>query len=417
MRFIIIPALLLFAPLFQDGAATRPALPEVPPPVIPVSASTALIPIGTVHSRPAAGAEPKVEFETQEFDFGGVDAGKIATAEVEFKNNGKGDLQILQVRPMCACVLGGIYVNGKLYRLSDPIPPGAVGKLRFSIRPLWGAGEKHTRIDLLTNDPSYAPTSEAPFGHVQIKINARIQKIIEFTDEAGAVLADDKLDLGATQGDADRDAKMIIKSSRGQNFEILGIVPKLEKMKVDYEPIGDRAGTDRWLLKIHIDKGLPYGPFMQQFQVATSPDMFGIKFHVAGDVRGMVLVNPALPRGLQLGALKTSPTPVAKITFTTTGGLAPLKLKNIQFLEFRDFKLVDGLYIATGKNPRPVDRRLGDLMSAEVVEIEPGKKAEIKITMKPGLPKGAMTFILWVETSVPGGPPTLAIPVSGVVIG
>ncbi|MBI3820073.1 MAG: DUF1573 domain-containing protein [Planctomycetes bacterium] len=416
--FLFLLPVLFGARAGVQSTNSKPAsLPEVQRPAIYVSSSSALIPSGAVHSRPAAGFEPKIVLETNDYDFGGVEAGKIATREITFKNEGKGPLRILQLRPMCGCILGAVYLHDQLYNLSDEIAPGAVGMLRLSLRPLWGKGDKHTRVDLLTNDPTFGPTSEAPFGHIQIKITARIQPTVEFIESSGAELPEAKVAFGAFNSGTPRRAEFTIRSTRDEPFEIAGIVPADPHLLITSVPVGASPSL-QWKVNIEVPKGEAFGPFTKRFQVVTKPEMYGIQFYVEGEVCGKIQCDPALPGGLNIGAISPSTKVAGKIVVSTLSKTDKLNLHDLQFEEFKDYKLEGGRYVpATKGAPRKFDENGNSGLVAEIREIEAGRKAEISIMIKPGphVGLGRVLAMITVHTSIEDGPEKLVIPLSAVI--
>ncbi|MFN0204959.1 MAG: DUF1573 domain-containing protein [Planctomycetota bacterium] len=398
LRVLILAAVIAPARASQDGGSP-------------------LIPVGTVHSRPAAGQEPNAKFERVFHSFSILEPGQSETTEFKFTNEGKGPLQILQVRPACACMVGGIVVNGQVYRLGDPIPPGAGGSIRVTIKATWTIGEKHSEVDVLTNDPQFPPTSAAPFGHVRLKIDATIIKIFEFLDSNSKELPENNLAFGSITSEKPRSTFITLRSAQSRPFTIQGIVPKDTKLPIDWAPVDALNGgpATAWKINITLPAGQAYGNFMKRFQVTTVPEALGVQFYISGHVRGLIEMTPAPQTGIRAGLISASQTPCGKITLKCNSEL-PLVIKNVRFCEFSDFKAVDGRYqISPGKVERRIDPRMSEFLTAAVSVAEDKASATIDITIKPGMPRGSLSAMLVFETGIPGGPETIATHVSAVV--
>lgn len=394
------------APAPQQGPASQPAREG---PII--TASTPLIPKGSVHERPPAGEEPKVVFEALEHNYGVVEAGSTTPFEFAFRNEGKGPLKIVMARPACSCVLGGIEVDGKPYSFGQPIPPGVRGILRARIMALWQQGDKNTHIDVLTNDPSFGPTSEAPFGHLKLHVVARIVRPIEWTGLDGKPNAEGRFDLGGILDSKGASATVALRNVKGEPFEIVGVDPTDPKIRLTATPLSD--SKTEWRVEIDVDAGLPLGPLLRQFTLRLQPEIPGTNLFVVGRVHGAVDVEPPLNVGLRLPMPGTGAKGLSKITLRAAGP-APLALKNLRILEPTDFKLDGGRYVAQpGKTLRPAARAISDALTVTPVVSEAGKVVTLEIGVKPTMPKGFFHAMLVFETGLPGGPAELAIPVTG----
>jgi hypothetical protein len=382
-----------------------------------VSASTPLIPVGTVHSRPAAGQEPKISIERQAFQFESLEPGQQAMTEFKFKNEGPGPLKFLQIRAMCSCIAGGITVDGKPYVLGQPILPGSTGIIRVGIQALWNAGPKHTRLDVLTNDPQFGPTSDAPFGHMPLRIDANIVKIVEFDGPDGRELPDNRLNLGSFASDKPLKTTLLCRSVVGRAFTVAGIVPQDPSVQMEVSPVGGEPGraVESWKIDITIPPGMPFGQFTKRFIVSTVPEMKGLQFYVDGTVRGLIECDPPASSGLRLGLVTPGPNPLGKIVLKSAGE-QKLAIRNVRFCEFTDYKAVDGKYqIAPGKKERPLDPKLSRYMKADATSSEDGRTATIQISIRSGMPRGAVNAMLVFETGIPGGPEQFVMPIVSVV--
>lgn len=399
--------------------ASRPAsLPAVPYPVIPVTASSTLIPNGTELKRPVPGAEPRFVLSGREYDFGAVDPGATHTGEVGFQNEGPGDLYIYQIRPACACIIGGVYVDGALYTLGTPIAKGSRGSIRFSIRGTWGAGPKNTRVDILTNDVSLPPTGEAPFGHTNVKISAVIEKLFAYCDAAGQEFSNNRWIIGSSVSGQVVTREMILKNVRGESFSIVSIVPEDPLLKLTASPDVDGKSAS-WRIRAVLSDKAPYGSYARRFQIITKPEHGDLVFYVDGVVGGLLEIDPLPSDGARLGLFTASNRVQKSIHIKTNAAAgsapAPIQITNIRFCELSDFKAEGGVYqLMPGKRERQLDPRVSRCLEARVREVRPGTEYAIDLLVKEGMLRGAMNAMLVFDTAVPGGPATVAIPVIGV---
>jgi len=88
---------------------------------------------------------PKIEFESQVFDFGTIKQGEKAEYVYKFKNTGKSELVIRKTKASCGCTV------------VDPadkiIPPGKESSLKASFNSTGKEGKQNKTITVITNDP------------------------------------------------------------------------------------------------------------------------------------------------------------------------------------------------------------------------------------------------------------------------
>lgn len=88
---------------------------------------------------------PKIDFESQVFDFGTIKAGDKPEYVYKFKNTGKSDLIIRKTKASCGCTV------------VDPadkiIPPGKESSLKTLFNSTGKEGKQNKTITVITNDP------------------------------------------------------------------------------------------------------------------------------------------------------------------------------------------------------------------------------------------------------------------------
>lgn len=115
--------------------------------------STSVILKGTVLEesfvKPENAEEPKVVFSETQFDFGFVQEGKVVEHTFKFKNEGKKDLEIKDIRTSCGCTAA--LVSQKLLK------PGEEGTIRIEFDSSNRFGRLSRTITVTTNELE-APT-------------------------------------------------------------------------------------------------------------------------------------------------------------------------------------------------------------------------------------------------------------------
>lgn len=361
--------------------------------------------------RPAPGSEPRIRFEETEHRFGEVEAGSVSTATFAFVNEGPGPLRIFQARPSCGCVLTSIEAGGKPYALGDPIGASVKGSIGVAMTASWRAGEKHTVVDVLTNDPALGPTSEAPFGHVKLHVYGRIVRPIELFTPEGEPCPDGRLDFGRFLFDAPPKRSIHLRPMGRETFEVIDVKPTDPRFHVSFRA---REGASReWEIEVSPAKDLPLGPFLWPLTIETRPPVPGIVLFLAGEVRGALTVEPGMLLGLRMPRPRDpSKRPAAKLTIRSDG--PPIQFTNVRFAEPTDFKPAEGRFVPMGPEPpRAAPRAITDHLTLETALSNDRRTATLEVRVEPTMPDGFFHTILYFETGVPRGPEVLAIPVTG----
>lgn len=95
-----------------------------------------------------ANAQPKIQFDSQTYDFGKIkeEGGKV-TGRFEFTNVGDSDLVLVNVRPGCGCTAAN-YSH-------DPVAPGQKGFIEATYNPYNRPGIFNKNIRVTTNEPQF----------------------------------------------------------------------------------------------------------------------------------------------------------------------------------------------------------------------------------------------------------------------
>lgn len=94
---------------------------------------------------PKDGKFSKLKLALTQYDFGNVTEGKIVDVKVNFKNEGKGVLQINDVKTSCGCTAALLS--------SKTIQPGESGNVRIELDTANREGKLTRTVTLMSNDP------------------------------------------------------------------------------------------------------------------------------------------------------------------------------------------------------------------------------------------------------------------------
>lgn len=377
----------------QDGT-------HVAPPTRPVMAPPKP---GLTIKMPEAGKEPRMVFDKEFHEFGEVDEGDELECLFPFRNEGKGDLVIINMNAHCGCTALWVEVEGKLYIYGDPIPPGAKGIVHFVLKTAGFQNDKPSAGDLYTNDPARGGLStQSPvtitggpqFGVVSVKVHSFIRKIFEFEPT-------NALTLGAILNLEDTKKTIVLKNNRGKAFEINGVEPATDPdVKLSWKPTD--TTNSRWEVTVLIPKGRPNASLTKIFQLKTTPALPNNQIYIMGTVVGAVETNP--PALMAFGPITKGQATMRQITVKNHHPSIPLKITNVQFFDIDDKQSL-----------KPAEQKTLTNLKATVAEMPDGKEAKITIECGASMPPGVWSARLSFNTGVEGGPSTISLPVSGYV--
>lgn len=89
---------------------------------------------------------PKVNFSTNQFNFGTVKEGEVVSGTVKFANVGGSALKVLDIKSSCGCAVADIK--------NKDIAPGESSEVKFDFDTSGRTGKLTRTITVITNDPS-----------------------------------------------------------------------------------------------------------------------------------------------------------------------------------------------------------------------------------------------------------------------
>jgi hypothetical protein len=294
-------------------------------------------------------AGPVVRLDPPSLDFGTLAQGEIREVQVAIHNDGTQTLAIQKIESDCGCTVA--------QAPDSLIAPGGVTQLHVSFQTRTFSGGVVKNIFLTTNDPA------SPRATLTLKAFVRAQVSIRPAS----------VDFGAVAAGETRRETVTIKAAAADTLRILGLEFPAELMTTTTERT---TAGDSVTVTLHLDlrPDAPRGPFRATGVVRTNLKSDKLTVHLTGQVHGFFRVEPG---AVSLGQVRQGATKTATITLTGTASGA---------------RRVTG---ATCTAP---------CLAAEVVEREPGRAYEVRVTLLSGAPAGKVTENLTIETDDPAQP-------------
>jgi hypothetical protein len=214
------------------------------------------------------GPHPVITFESNKHDFGKIEQGSKVTHEFSFKNTGKEELVIENIRTTCGCTAA--------VTSSKTIVPDATGKISVTLDPGNLQGRISKSVIINTNDPGKRI--------VQLFVEALIAVDIEVKPTSlffGHVYTDENA------------TKQVILVDHMENREL-----KIKKVEFIPDPKTldwqqSRLDVDKLQLDVTLKKGTPLGNFHSKMVIHTNSEKQPtIKVNLRADVRGDIEVRP-----------------------------------------------------------------------------------------------------------------------------
>ena len=291
----------------------------------------------------AADPEPTVAIPKPIFDFGSVAQGEPVQHDFLVKNIGSAELQIRKILPACGCTAAVV--------ASDRIAPGESTEIKVQFDSTGFQGYKVKTIRLYTNDPKQTSSVLTLKGSVQPEIS----------------LAPQRLNFGVVRrGSAPSDEVVI--SSDIPGFKIRSLRPRSEDIEVEQEQLADGKGVR---IKVSLKDSLPVGIFRSRVAIVTNSKQSPvINLPIFAKIRGdLALSRSSVSFGLLEGPLQKPQSQDVNVTNSSSESIGILSVES--------------------DHPN---------VSAEVQEVEPGKKFTVRVSLA-GKDAGAVRAKIKINTN------------------
>ncbi len=217
---------------------------------------------------------PKLVCEETLKDFGVVLKGEELFHTFEIKNEGKGDLTILDVRPSCGCTVA---------EWDKIIKPGQVGKIKTKFETKDFNGPQSKDITVVSNDP------ENP--QIKLFLKATIRVLVDVLPDTNLRFIKLKKDLGKVQ-------RLVVTEEEGYEFKITNFESpkpyiKFEQIPAPQDKINPKYKNKQYEITVIITPEAPVGFLNEKAYIYTnSKKVPKVELKIMGLVRPDVLVTP-----------------------------------------------------------------------------------------------------------------------------
>ena len=314
---------------------------------------------------------PDIRFNEYTYDFGKADEGKEIEHIFKFKNAGKEELIITEVRTSCGCTATV---------LSDKnILPEGEGEIKATFNTTNYIGSQDHKIYVLSND------SVTPL--VKLQVKGVVKK--------GLIVTPSNISFGSVQKGTLATRKLYIIESEGEKLNILKTQSSSEyiSIKVSRSTEAHRKG---FLVDVALKSDIPVGRLEEKITIYTTSEKYPkIEIPVTVNIKGDIEFRPntfffgivhPVRSSVSNGANKGD-TPSSKVTIFTTSN-DPLKLEKIDC---------------------PFD-----YISVIVTPKVEGKEYELTAILKDNAPTGTIKGNITIYTNNPDQP-KIEIPVYGLI--
>lgn len=294
-------------------------------------------------------AGPVVRLAPPTLDFGTLEQGEIREAQVAIHNDGTATLAIQKIESDCGCTVA--------QAPDSLIAPGGVTQLQITFQTRSFSGSVIKNIFLTTNDPA------SPRATLTLKAFIRAQVSLRPTS----------VDFGAVPAGETRRETVTIKAAASDTLRILALEFPSDLMTVTTERT---TGGDSVTVSLHIDlrPDAPRGPFRATGVVRTNLKTDKLTVNLTGQVHGYFRVEPG---AVSLGQVRQGSAKTATLTLTGTGA---------------------------GERRITAAACSAPFLAAEVVEQQPGRLYEVRVTLLGSAPAGKVTESLTIDTDDPVQP-------------
>ena len=318
----------------------------------------------------AGAGEPDIQFQTEAYDFGKLMEGEKATYEYRFRNAGGDTLVIENVRTSCGCTAA--LVSAKR------VAPEEEGEIRVTFDSTGRLGKTHKTVTVWSNDPDTHKVTLTMSGIVWAEVEVTPPRI-GFGHVDRAALAS-KAALGSTSGKGEKKEgppswrEVHVRFPTNPKLRVTEAIASSNAVEVEVMPRAvEDSGED--VVRIGITPEAPIGLLTEDVTIfVTSKVKPSVSVRVHANIRGALVVTPS---SLALRASKKD-TSYQRQVFVWKKGK-----KNLRIVAVED--------------------RTG-IFTAEVVELKPGEKYRIDLTVKADAEAGPIKGKVIVRTNYPEQP-------------
>lgn len=270
--------------------------------------------------------EPTLAVAGPVYDFGTVPQGEPVKHDFLIRNTGESELIIRKILPACGCTAAVV--------ASDRISAGEQTKVKVQFDTSGFRGYKVKTVRLYTNDPKQTSSVLTLQGTVTPEIELQPQRLNFGTIRKGMSPSDEVTVRSSVDG-----------------FAVTSVKARSEELIVEKEELP----SDGVRLKISLKDTVPVGIFRSRIAVRTNnPNTPVVNIPVFAKVRGdLALSSSSVSYGLLEGPLQQS---VRKEVYVTNSSDQAIRILSV-------------------KSDHPN-------VSAEVAELEPGKKYAIRVLLE-----------------------------------
>lgn len=311
-------------------------------------------------------AQPRAVAVEPVVDQGVVNRGTRIRHRFEIRNEGDETLTIREVQPACGCTVA---------EFDRAIEPGETGAVNAVVDTSDFRGPIAKGITVFTTDPENARFT------LTIKANVRMQ--IESKPGYARMIV--------VQGEPTEPLRQWLWASEGPPLQIESVTSPVPYLSVTHRQAAAEerksGGADRqWLVDLKLADDAPVGPVAGNVIVRTNhPRQPELRIPVSGFVRPVISVKP---RAADFGSFEL-----------TQAMVAVLELQN----------LGSGQISITSAETEMAG------VALEIVEGEPGRRYEVRVTLEPGMATGSFEGLVKIGTSSKLMP-TIEVPLKGTVL-
>lgn len=293
----------------------------------------------------SADSGPVLRIPEASYDFGSVPQGQRVEHEFVIKNEGDSDLIIQRLSPSCGCTAAAVSAN--------TIKPGATEKIRVTFNTAGFHGSKTKSVSILTNSREQAEGALQIHGTIERGVNVTPERI-------------DFGDLTAETSPPMRTKEVTVEVQEGVNREIAAV--RSISPYISVSASGSQGRAKRYSIKLLPET--PRGLFRDRVLIEfKDPDQPAINVPVTASVLGDLRL---IPSTVSFGILSGDEVMERRVRFENTSR-APVEVKEV-------------------KSAHPA-------VAASIVQVEPGKRSVIVITVDPKRISGDLRANIDVITS------------------